>query len=61
MNKVMVDGDGTFKSFADLIASFEDHIFKALERRYSKKGDEVLFEVINKINNSLLRRLSPLL
>ena len=61
MKKVMADGDGTFKSFSDLIASFEDHVFKALEGLYSKKGEEVLFEVMNKINNSLLRRLSPLL
>ena len=36
-------------------------MFRSLEKQYRGKSEEILYDVINKINNSLLRRLSPLL
>ena len=62
MRNVISDSDGAFSSFTDLFSTFEDHVFKMMTQQYSKKNnEELMYEIINKVSNSLLRCLSPLL
>lgn len=61
LKKVISDTDDAFSNFTQFFATFEDLVFKTIALRYTNKKDELLYEVINRINNFLLRRLSQLI
>jgi len=48
-------------SLNNLLQVFEDQIYQALEAKFGTKRHELLYDIVNEINDSLLRRLATVI